>query len=224
MAEALGIAASIVAVTVPALHVTRLLLTDLQQLKDAPKTVKRLADDVRSVDTALELLKGIDEKDWEYLGAPVAEHARTSISSHTRACALFREDLQQWTKHSSDGKLVWQNRANVGFFKKSQITAMQLDVFQNKLEDLSLSSDDDEEAVAAPGGKAKVLQQLEEGHRATDASRKLIDELLAKLQEENRAKASPGHYTKSIKIIMGARNSGLAIGIVNGGSVTFTGK
>jgi hypothetical protein len=40
MADPLSIAASAVGIIVPALHGTRLLLEDLQQLKNAPKTVK----------------------------------------------------------------------------------------------------------------------------------------------------------------------------------------
>ena len=67
MADPLSITASVVGVVVPALHVTRLLLEDLQQLKDAPKTVKRLGEDVQSVDTALKLLKGIEEREWGLL-------------------------------------------------------------------------------------------------------------------------------------------------------------
>lgn len=124
MADPLSVAACIVGVTVPALHGTRLLLDDLEKLKDAPKTVKRLADEVRSVDAALELLKGVEEIEWESLGTTVAEESKTTISSHTQACDLFRNNLQRWTRHSEDGKLAWQDRANVGFFKKAQITAM----------------------------------------------------------------------------------------------------
>jgi len=56
MADPLSITASIVGIVVLALHATRLLLGDLQQLEDAPKTVKRLVDDVRSINTTLELL------------------------------------------------------------------------------------------------------------------------------------------------------------------------
>jgi hypothetical protein len=44
MADPLGIAASVVGIIGPALHGTRLLLQNLQQLKDAPKTVKRLVE------------------------------------------------------------------------------------------------------------------------------------------------------------------------------------
>ena len=123
MADPLNLTASAVGIIVPALHGTRLrlLLEDLQQLKDAPKTVKRLVEDVHSVDTALKLLQKIEEREWGLLGEDVAKQ---SISSSTQACNLFRVDLQKWTRHSEDGKLVWLDRANVGFFKKDQVKAM----------------------------------------------------------------------------------------------------
>jgi hypothetical protein len=124
MSDPLSITASVVGIIVPALHVTRLLLEDLQQLKDAPKAVKRLVEDVHSVDTALELLKGIEEREWDLLGADVAKQSKTTISSSTQACNLFRADLKKWTGHSEDGKLAWRDRANVGFFKKDQVKAM----------------------------------------------------------------------------------------------------
>ena len=124
MADPLSIAASVVGITVPALHGTRLLLEDLQLLKDAPKTIKRLVEDVRSVEIALKLLQSVEDREWELLGAGVNEHSKTTISSCTQACDLFRTDLQRWTRHSEDGNLVWQDRVNVGFFKQGQIKAM----------------------------------------------------------------------------------------------------
>lgn len=133
MADPLSITASVVGLTVPALHGTRLLLDDLQQLKDAPKTVKRLVEDVRSVDTALELVKGVEDREWESLGAGVAEQSKTTITSCTQACNLFRADLQRWTRHSDDGKLAWQDRASVGFFKQGQIKAMSEQLSNCKL-------------------------------------------------------------------------------------------
>lgn len=133
MADPLSITASVVSLTVPALHGTRLLLDDLQQLKDAPKTVKRLVEDVRSVDTALELVKGVEDREWELLGAGVAEQSKTTITSCTQACNLFRADLQRWTRHSDDGKLAWQDRASVGFFKQGQIKAMSEQLSNCKL-------------------------------------------------------------------------------------------
>lgn len=124
MAEALGVAASVVGVVVPALHGTRLLLDDLQKIKDAPKAVKRLEDDVRSVETALATLKTVEDREWNALGTLIADQSKTTISSCTQACSLFRTDLQRWTIHSEDGKLEWRDRAKVGFLKQGQMKAM----------------------------------------------------------------------------------------------------
>jgi hypothetical protein len=109
MADLLSIAAGIVGITFPALHGVRLLLDDLQHLKDAPKTVKRLADDVQSVDTALNLLQGMEDREWDLLNPRVAAESRTTISSCTQACVLIRPELQRWTRHSEDGKLAWRD-------------------------------------------------------------------------------------------------------------------
>ena len=103
MADPLSIAASVIGIIVPALHGTRLLLDDLEKLKDAPKTVNRLADDVHSVDAALNLLQDVKGREWELLGRSVAEQSKTTISSCTQACDLFRTDLKRWARHSEDG-------------------------------------------------------------------------------------------------------------------------
>jgi len=124
MSDPLSIAASIVGITAAGLHGTRLLLEDLQQLKDAPKTVKRLVEDAQSVGTALKLVQGVEDREWKLLGAGLAEPLKTTISSCEQACDLFRTDLHRWTRHSDDGKLAWKDRANVGFFKQAQIKAM----------------------------------------------------------------------------------------------------
>lgn len=106
MANPLSITASVVGIIVPALHGTRLLLEDLQQLKDVPKTVKRLVEDVYSVDTSLKLLQNVENREWESLGVAIAEQSKTTISSCTQACDVFGTDLQRWTKHSEAGKFA----------------------------------------------------------------------------------------------------------------------
>ena len=93
MADFLSITASVVGITMPALHGTRLLLKDLQELKDAPKTVKRLTDDVHSVHTALELLESVEDRDWKSLGESVAKQSEATISGCTQACRRVRRRL-----------------------------------------------------------------------------------------------------------------------------------
>ncbi|KAF2709645.1 hypothetical protein K504DRAFT_491094 [Pleomassaria siparia CBS 279.74] len=273
MTDPLSIAAGVVGITVPALHGIRLLLEDLEQVRNAPKTVKRLLEDVQSVDTSLQLLQRIEEREWDHLGASVADGSKTTISSCTQACYLFRTNLQRWTRHSEDGKLAWQDRTSVGFFKKGQIKAMseqlqncklsinsvvgiatlyssvrnthitedikktivatqvevkdakttannQLVILESLLEELSLSSDD-EEATGPREDKTEALQQFEEERKAISASQKLLDELLSKAQEDAVAKAAPktqGSSTTVSSVTFGNQNSGLQAGVINGGT------
>jgi hypothetical protein len=133
MTDPVSITASVVSVTVPALHGIRLLQEDLQQLKEAPKTVKRLLGEVQSVDTSLELLRAVEHREWDLLGTSIVEESKTTISNCTQACNLFRTDLQHWTRHSEDGNLAWQDRTSVGFFKQGQIKAMSKQLQNCKL-------------------------------------------------------------------------------------------
>lgn len=104
------------------------------------------------------------------------------------------------------------------------ITDKQLVVLESKLEELNLSSDDDEEA-GSKDGKAKALQQLEEERKAMEASRRLLDELLSKAQEEAVAKAAAKAPESSTTVTtkFGDYNSGVQAGVMNGG-VVFKGK
>lgn len=133
MSDPFSIAAGTVSIVVPALHGTRLLLDDLQQLKDAPKTVKRLTENVQSVNAALKILEGVEEREWGLLGAGIASNIQTTIKNCTTTCELLQADLQRWTKHSEDGKLVWQDRAKIGVLKKGQITSMSEQLSNCKL-------------------------------------------------------------------------------------------
>jgi hypothetical protein len=273
MPDPLSITASVVSITVPALHGIRLLLEDLEQFKNASKTVKRLLEDVQSVDISLKLLQRVEEREWDLLGASVAEESKTTISSCTQACDLFRTNLQRWTRHSEDRKLAWQDRTSIGFFKKGQVRAIseqlqncklsiisvvsiatlyssvrhtyiteeikktiaiaeaevmdaitttnkQLIVLESKLEELNLSSDD-EEAAGPKEGKTEALRQFEEERKAVSASQRLLDELLSKAQEDAVAKAAAknqGSSTTVTSVTFGNQNSGQQAGVINGGT------
>ncbi|KAL8637190.1 MAG: hypothetical protein Q9228_005514 [Teloschistes exilis] len=212
MADPLSITASAVGVIVPALHGTRLLLEDLQQLKDAPKTVKCLIDDVHSVHATLELLQGVEDGDWKSLGQSVADQSKATISSCTQACNLFRADLQKYSsvRHSHITEEIKKAISTKQDDVNSAITTSdrQLVVVENKLEELNLSSDDDD-VVGSSQGKDE----------------KLLNELLSKSQEEAIAKVA-GNQTGSITVTFGPQNSGFQAGNINGGvnGMNFGGK
>lgn len=80
--------------------------------------------------------------------------------------------------------------------------------------------------MAAPKeGKVEALRQLEEERKAVNASRKLLDELLSKSQEEAVAKAA-GNQSRATTVTFGNQNSGFQAGIINGGisGINFGGK
>lgn len=104
---------------------------------------------------------------------------------------------------------------------KSAATATnkQLVVLESRVEELNLSSDDEQEA-GPKEGKSEVLQQLEEERKALEASRTLLDELLSKAQEEAVARAaakSPDSSSTVWNVTFGKQNSGQQLGVVNGG-------
>ncbi|KAH8787457.1 hypothetical protein F5882DRAFT_461701 [Hyaloscypha sp. PMI_1271] len=100
----------------------------------------------------------------------------------------------------------------------------QLVVLENKLEELNLSSDNDDTAGSSEG-KTEALRQLEEELKGVKASQKLMNELLSKSQEEVVTKAA-GNQSDSITVTFGAQNSGFQAGNINGGvsGIDFGGK
>lgn len=124
MTDPLTVAASVVGITVPALQGTRLLLDDLQSIIDAPKAIETSKEDLLSVDMALKSLQAVKGPDWDLLGDTVMEQSKITIITCTKACDIFRADLQRWTRHSDEGRLSWQDRANVGFFKQRRMQAI----------------------------------------------------------------------------------------------------
>jgi hypothetical protein len=94
-------------------------------------------------------------------------------------------------------------------------------VLENRLEELNLSSDDDE-AAGSREGKTEALRQLEEEFKGVKASQKLLNELLSKSQEETVAKVA-GNQSSPTTVTFGAQNSGFQAGNINGGvsGITF---
>ena len=91
----------------------------------------------------------------------------------------------------------------------------QLIVLENKVEEMSLS-DNDEEVATPAEGKTEALQQLEEELKGVKASQKLLNELLCRSQEDAVAKAA-GNQSGSTTVTFGAQNSGFQAGNINGG-------
>lgn len=71
-----------------------------------------------------------------------------------------------------------------------------------------------------------MVRQLQEEQSALTLSRKLLDELVAKLQEDSVSRASGEKQDYSAQVTFGSQNSGLQIGVSHGpiSGITFGGK
>lgn len=115
---------AIVGVIVPALHGTRLLRENIENITDAPKAVASLKEDLLSVDMAIKSLEAVEASEWRSLGQAVENQSKFAISTCKTACDTFMEGLQHWTKHSEHGKLTLWDRVNVGFFQKEKMKSL----------------------------------------------------------------------------------------------------
>lgn len=94
------------------------------------------------------------------------------------------------------------------------IVDKQLILLENKLEESNLSSDD-KEVTGLEEDKAEALLQLENGRKAVKLSQKLLEDLLAKSQEEAIAKVV-GNQSGPNTVKFGNQNSGFQAGTING--------
>ena len=90
----------------------------------------------------------------------------------------------------------------------------QLIILEHRLEELNLSSDEEAENIES---KAQALQQAEEERSALELSRKLLNELLSKSQEEAIAEAAAENRSGSITVAFGNDNLGFQAGTISGG-------
>ncbi|KAI0867920.1 hypothetical protein GGS24DRAFT_514378 [Hypoxylon argillaceum] len=108
MADPFSIAAGVIGTLAPAVHWIRLLLADVESLADAPQAIENLKGEIR----------------LEVLGTSVLEQSKLTLTACSKSCETFRADILSWTKHSSDGKLSWRDRANLRLFKEHQIKSI----------------------------------------------------------------------------------------------------
>jgi hypothetical protein len=104
-------------------------------------------------------------------------------------------------------------------------TDRQLAEVGKRLEELNVAGDDQIEAERTKN-RADALRQIEEERKALSTSRKLLNELLSKAQDDAVAKAATESQTRSTTVTFGAQNSGFQIGVSNGpiSGISFGGK
>lgn len=99
-------------------------------------------------------------------------------------------------------------------------TDRQLVVLKNRLEDIKLSDNEDDDE-GSENDRGNILRQLEEELKGVKASQALLQELLAKTREEVVANAAKDQASNTT-VTFGTNNSGLQANVFHGQGGTFT--
>lgn len=125
MTDPLSVAAGVTGFITFALHGIRVLLEDLDQIKQAPENVLALREELRSVQRSITSLSSISHNDWNSIDSNITAEAESVIESCGQTCETFRGRIEHWTRHSSGDKLSVLDRPHIGFFKSSEMKSMQ---------------------------------------------------------------------------------------------------
>jgi hypothetical protein len=117
--DPLSITASVVGITTAALQSTRILVKTIDNVKDAPATIKEISADLRAVEFVLQDLKAKaqDGSSQVIQGDRIAP----AIANCDRACKAFQSQVEQWMKHSKEDKIFWITRWKIGLFGQERI-------------------------------------------------------------------------------------------------------
>ncbi|KAF1982496.1 hypothetical protein K402DRAFT_362588 [Aulographum hederae CBS 113979] len=92
--------------------------TTIGNIKNAPKQMRELKDDLRALEGTLSDLE-ISSTD------NVSRHIHLALENCSNACTDFRTLLDRWTKDSTQDKMFWVKRWKVGVFGQDRIKAFR---------------------------------------------------------------------------------------------------
>ena len=119
MADGLSVAASVVGIATAAVQSIQFLSIMIDNIKDAPDTIRNIKLDLQAVDPVLRSLYTASQSDGSQivLGAEV----KSAVVNCNRACTDFQAFLGHWMKHSSEENTFWMDRWRVGLFGQERI-------------------------------------------------------------------------------------------------------
>ena len=119
MADGLSVAASVVGIATAAIQTVQFLSTTIDNIKDAPETIRNIKLDLQAVELALRNL------DMAYKGDEsrtiLSAEVKTAVDNCTRTCTAFQTLLSHWMRHSTEDKTFWMDRWRVGLVGQERI-------------------------------------------------------------------------------------------------------
>jgi hypothetical protein len=117
--DPLSITASVVGITTAALQSVQFLVKTIDNVKDAPATIKEISADLRAIETVLQDLNVKRQDDSSQLIQ--SKQVGPAVENCDRACKAFQLQVEQWMKHSKEDKIFWISRWKIGLFGQEKI-------------------------------------------------------------------------------------------------------
>ncbi|RYN76416.1 hypothetical protein AA0119_g13577 [Alternaria tenuissima] len=117
--DPLSITASVVGITTAALQSVQFLAKTIDNVKDAPDTVRSVGTDLQAVEPVLQNLdKALQDGTSQIV---LSNEIKYAVDNCDRACRSFQSQVEHWMKHSTEDKMFWMDRWKVGLFGLERI-------------------------------------------------------------------------------------------------------
>jgi hypothetical protein len=117
--DPLSITAAAVGFTTAALQSAQFLVKTIDNIRDAPSTIRDVTTDVRAVESVLQNLeKALNDGSSQIILSSQIEYA---VKNCERACITFQSQVESWKKHSTEEKMFWMDRWKIGLFGQEKI-------------------------------------------------------------------------------------------------------
>lgn len=123
--DAFSAGSAVVGVVVAGLHATRILIEDIERIKDVPELLSSTKADLESIEAVLTSLAAALADDGT-LPADLrnsVNHAQVeqAVKTCEKRCADFRSTLKKWTRYSTETKTALRDQFRIGMFRDAKI-------------------------------------------------------------------------------------------------------
>lgn len=117
--DPLSITASVVGITAAALQSAQFLAKAIDNVKDAPDTIKDISADLRAVELVLQnLSKALQNNPSQII---LSDQIKSAVKNCEKACVAFQSRIEHWTRHSTEEKTFWVDKWRIGLFGQERI-------------------------------------------------------------------------------------------------------
>jgi len=117
--DPLSITASVIGITTAALQSAQFLVKTIDNVKDAPATIKDISADLRAIESVLQDLNARAQGGSSQIIR--SNQIGPAVENCDRACKAFQLQVEQWMKHSKQDKIFWISRWKIGLFGQERI-------------------------------------------------------------------------------------------------------